>query len=255
MLIRISLIVAILAGLAVGVLNFVTIKEKVTALMAERDSERSQKIEAQNERDQTKAQLDQTERDLKVTKQNLETTTAERDRASAEADSQTRRANMLAEDLATTRDDRDAAQAEVAAYRSSGLNPEQVMNAAKQIKGLQDTLSGTQEENKVLGERVTKLDYELRKYRGDIQIVYLPANLSGSIVASDPKWDFVVLNVGEDQGVKTDGELLVNRGGRLVAKVKVTSVQKDRSVANVMPGWKLGEVMEGDQVIPAHPAS
>jgi hypothetical protein len=72
---------------------------------------------------------------------------------------------------------------------------------------------------------------------------------------ADPKWDFVVLSVGEDQGVLEDGELLVNRNGRLVAKVRVRSVQKDRSIANVMPGWKLGDVVEGDAVIPAYPAS
>jgi len=49
--------------------------------------------------------------------------------------------------------------------------------------------------------------------------------------------------------------LLVNRDGRLVAKVKITSVQKNRCVANVMPGWQLGDVIEGDLVIPAYPAS
>jgi acyl-CoA thioesterase len=65
----------------------------------------------------------------------------------------------------------------------------------------------------------------------------------------------VIINVGQDQGVLEHGELLVNRNGKLVAKVRVRSVQKDRSIANVMPGWQLGEVMEGDQVIPAHPAS
>jgi hypothetical protein len=35
----------------------------------------------------------------------------------------------------------------------------------------------------------------------------------------------------------------------LVAKVQIRSVQSDRSIANVMPGWKLSEVMEGDQVL------
>jgi len=35
----------------------------------------------------------------------------------------------------------------------------------------------------------------------------------------------------------------------------VRSVEKDRSIANVVPGWKLGEVIEGDAVSPAHPAS
>jgi hypothetical protein len=64
-----------------------------------------------------------------------------------------------------------------------------------------------------------------------------------------------VLDIGENQGVQEYGELLVNRNGKLVAKVKIRSVQKDRSIANVLPGWQLGDVMEGDQVIPAHPAS
>jgi hypothetical protein len=60
----------------------------------------------------------------------------------------------------------------------------------------------------------------------------------------------VVLDVGEKQGVLEDGILLVNRNGRLVAKVQVRSVQPERSVANVLQSWKLGEVMEGDEVIP-----
>jgi hypothetical protein len=71
----------------------------------------------------------------------------------------------------------------------------------------------------------------------------------------DPKWEFVVLDIGDDQGVLQQGQLLVSRDGKLVAKVIVTRTDKDRSVANVMPGWKLGEIFEGDTVTPAHPAS
>jgi cell shape-determining protein MreC len=74
-------------------------------------------------------------------------------------------------------------------------------------------------------------------------------------MAVDPKWKFVVLNVGEEQGVIKDGELLVSRDGKLVAKIVVSNVQKDRSIANLVPGWQLGEIIEGDEVIPAHPAS
>jgi len=60
-----------------------------------------------------------------------------------------------------------------------------------------------------------------------------------------------VLDIGEDQGVLEDGELLVNRGGRLVAKIRIQSVQKDRSIGNLVAGWKLADVAEGDLVIPA----
>ena len=48
-----------------------------------------------------------------------------------------------------------------------------------------------------------------------------------------------MLDVGDDQGVLQDGEMLVSRDGKLVAKVIVRTVEKDRSIANVMPGWKL----------------
>jgi hypothetical protein len=80
----------------------------------------------------------------------------------------------------------------------------------------------------------------------------LPPDLVGKVLQVDPKWDFVVLNVGADQGALTRAEMLVNRGGRLVAKVKIRRVEKNCCIADVMPGWKLAEVVEGDQVIPAY---
>jgi len=54
--------------------------------------------------------------------------------------------------------------------------------------------------------------------------------------------------------VLDNGELLVSRDGKLVAKVKITSVQKNQSIGNIEAGSKLGEVLEGDKVIPAYPA-
>ena len=47
----------------------------------------------------------------------------------------------------------------------------------------------------------------------------------------------------------------MSRNGKLVAKARVSSVQKNRCVANLVPGWELSEVVEGDVVIPAHPDS
>jgi len=106
-----------------------------------------------------------------------------------------------------------------------------------------------------LQRAISHLKTELAKYVGPEQIIRLRADLKGKILVVDPKWDFVVLNIGQNQGVLEDGELLVSREGKLVAKVIVRSVEKDRCIANVVPGWKLGEVIEGDEVSPAHPAS
>lgn len=103
--------------------------------------------------------------------------------------------------------------------------------------------------------RIAQLNNQVDELLGHDHPILLPAGLKGEIMAVDPKWDFVVVNVGENQGVLQNGELLVSRDGKLVAKVIVRSVQKDRSIANLVPGWKLGDVFEGDEVIPAHPAS
>ena len=76
----------------------------------------------------------------------------------------------------------------------------------------------------------------------------MPAGLRGKVLVADPKFDFVVLNIGEKEQVVPYGRFLVSRNGKLVAKLKVQSVQPDRSIANVMPGWNLSEIMEGDEV-------
>ncbi len=254
-MIRIGLIIAIIASLAVGILNFTQVKEKITTLQANLKEQTDLKVKALADLAATRKDLEKTTAELKQTKTTLEATTKQRDDALVQATEATKRADKLNDDLNKTRTERDDAQREVSAYRASGLNPEQALGAAKQIKGLQDALTGSQDENTLLGKQIKKLITELAFYKDPNKEIELPATIRGKVLASDPKWHFVVLNVGEDQGVVEHGELLVNRDGKLVAKVIVSSVQKDRCVANIMTGWQLGEVYEGDLVIPAHPKS
>ena len=255
MLRRICLIVAILAAIAVAALNFTQIKNKITELQNNLKTETAAHQEFLGKFNKTKAELDKTNAVLKATIETLKATTDEKDRAVAEATSQKTRADKLTDDLAKARGERDDAQRELSAFRSAGMTPQEIVVANKTIKGLQDNLSASETENRVLLQNVKRLKNELAQLRPDPQPVTLPAKLLGKVVASDPKWQFVVVNVGEDQGVLPYAELLINRGGRLVAKVKVSNVEKGRSYANVLPGWQLGEIMEGDQVIPAYPQS
>ena len=254
MLMRISLFVAIIAGLVVGGLNFVMVKDKITKLQADLKEQTDARQKAESDLAKTRDDLKKTTAELKQTQATLQATTEQKDTAVAEAASQTKRADKLTDDLNKTRKERDDAQAELAAYRATGLTPDQISAVNTQNKTLQKTLAGIEAENKVLGRKVTGLQTELARYKDPEKLVYLPATLKGKILVCDPKWNFVILNVGGDQGVLEYGELLVNRNGKLVAKIKVSSVQKDRCVANIVPGWQIGELIEGDQVIPAHPA-
>jgi hypothetical protein len=255
MLIRISLIVAIIAGLAVTGLNFSLVKQKIVTITQQREDEKAAKIAAQTELASTKKDLEKTTADLKTTKANLEATTAERDKAVADLANMTKRADQLTAERDKIRKERDDAQADLQAYVGTGLKPEQIIAMNKQYKDLQAALDASQDEKKLLGQKIAKLQTELDRFVSPEKPVFLPASLTGKVLVTDPKWNFVVLNIGLDQGVKEYGELLVNRNGKLVAKVIIRSAQKDRCIANVMPGWQLGEVMEGDQVTPAHPES
>lgn len=254
MLLRLSLIIAILAALAIGGLNFLLVAKKIETVEQHRAEEQKLKGEALTELATTKTTLEKTTADLKQTKDTLATTTAERDKAMAEVATQTKKATDLAEKLAGTTKERDEARSDLGAYKATGVTPEQILSFNAKIKKTQEALEASLEEKKILARQVAKLDAKLKELLGPGDVfVLLPQDLKGKVLATDPKWDFVVLNVGEDQGVLENGELLVNRNGKLVAKVRVRSVEKTRCIANIVPGWKIGEVIEGDSVLPVQP--
>ena len=255
MLIRISLILAIVAALAVGVVNFVVIKDKINALTTDRNTNRDNWHSTQAQLSQTNKILVKTQGDLKQTQQDLADTQADRDKAVANALAQAKRADQLSDKLAKTTQERDDAQNDLASYKATGLTADQVGKLNRTLKDTQDLVDVANQEKLVLQHANARLQTRLDKYEGTNTDVVLRADLKGKIVVVDPKWDFVVLDIGEDQGVLNNGELLVSRDGKLVAKVVVRTVEKDRCIANIVPGWKLGEVIEGDEVSPAHPAS
>gem|GEM_PF-5315726 len=73
----------------------------------------------------------------------------------------------------------------------------------------------------------------------------------GKVLAAEPGWGFLVVNVGDKQGVKPNGMLMVARDGSAIGKVKVTSVERDQAVAELVPGTfgKGAGVRRGDLVV------
>jgi len=252
---RISLIVAILAALGAGTLNVLQVRDHINTLITQRDGYHS-------DLDQTKTTLAKTQKDLASTQKSLADTQQQlsdaqnaRKKAEDVAAAQTKRADDLSDKLTKATQDRDAAQAELAAYKATGKSPEEISKLVLLIKQDQDAIAAMNEEKKVLARNLLRVQTRLGELLNESYVVKLRPDLKGQVVVVDPKWDFVVLNIGDEQGVLPDGELLVSRDGKLVAKVIVRTIEKDRCIANIMPGWKLGEVFEGDQVTPAHPAS
>src|SRR5882757_5031918 len=106
MLIRISLILAIVASIAVGALNFVKVKEKITTLQTNLKTETEAHKKFENDWRVTKRNLDNTNIVLKQTIATLEATTTEKEKALADLSAATKRADKLTEDLTKTRQER-----------------------------------------------------------------------------------------------------------------------------------------------------
>jgi hypothetical protein len=255
MLLRISLIIAILAGLGAGGLAYYEVSNQIPALKTQRDSEHDLKVEKINQLTATNKVLKITLATLKDTQQELADTKGERDKAVARADAQSKRADDLSQKLAAATQQKEDAENALAAYQATNLKPEEIIRLNKQLIDANKQIAAISAEKGVIARHSAALQAKLDEILGPNKDVLLPADLKGKVVVVDPKWDFVVLNIGDTQGVLEDGELLISRDGKLVAKVVVRSVQKDRCIANVVPGWKLGELFEGDDVTPAHPAS
>jgi hypothetical protein len=248
-LVRLSLILAILAGVTVTGLNVAKIKGKIVRLQSDLKSETAAHAHAEAEAAAATRTAESTAAMLKQTAAKLEFATAERAQAMERAADLQTQLDKQSKVLAATQKAQNEAQQYLARYQATSLEPEEVLRAAKELTEIRIALTAARETNRLQALRITSLQAD------NLQEIMLPASLNGRIIASDPKWQFVVLDAGQDQGMLNRGELLVSRAGKLVGKIKVTRVERERSIANVLPGWAIGELIEGDTVIPAHPGS
>ncbi len=75
--------------------------------------------------------------------------------------------------------------------------------------------------------------------------------IRGTVLAVNQAYNFVVLNLGGRQGVEANSEMLVLRGGTLIGKIRVSSVEPATAIADIVgnslaPGV---QVQPGDSVI------
>lgn len=248
MLLRISLVVAILAGLATLYFSHVKVSDRITTLTTERDTAQNAQRTAEEQQRKAEKERRAAREDLEKANKELADKTAALEATGARLAEQEKRANQVSEELTRITGERNEAQTELAVWKQLEVTPDQIKNFKAQLSRVNEERERFADENKILLRRNNELKVQLSRYIGDEIDPKMP-NLAGKIVAVDPKYDFVVLDVGGNQGVVENGKLLVNRDGKLVAKVRVTKVEPTRSIANIMPEWKQGDVMEGDQVL------
>lgn len=249
MLLRICLIVAILAGAGVIALSHFKLRPHVQEIIdareknaKDRDTEKAAKVKALGQLKATTEKLKQTETTLAETQTQLAAT-------KTQVETETKRANGLKQDLAKLREDFNESQQKLARWDGIGLDALQVKEVIASEKNLRAANQALDEEKKFFAKKYKDAQGELDQLRNPDADPPMRAGLKGRVLIVDPKWNFVVLDVGEKQGAVKNGVLMISRNTKLVAKVRIMNLEPDRSIANIMPGWNLAEVMEGDQAL------
>ena len=108
---------------------------------------------------------------------------------------------------------------------------------------------------------ITKLQSELDSSRSQLSVLTkekqdrlhqrMRNGLEGRVLAVNPAWNFVVLSLGDKNGVVSNAELLVKRGTQLIGKVRVTSVEPSTSIADIVANSvpQGATISPGDNVI------
>ena len=100
---------------------------------------------------------------------------------------------------------------------------------------------------KVADDKVAVLEI----YKKSRELGLMRKGTTGRIIAVNPGWNFVVLNIGDKQGAVQNGVMLVVRNGQPIAKVRITSVEPSTAIADILPNSlrKGITIQPGDDVI------
>lgn len=184
-----------------------------------------------------------TKDDLKKTQDKLAETEAELAKTKQElADAR--------DEIARLKDSIAKKEAEIdATNKKIGEAETQLAGLKTDLEKLKGEVLKKDEEIAGLNERIISLENELKVLSATLQNKPMPRGLTGKVVATNPEWHFVVLNIGRTSGVQVQGEFAVHRGDQLVGKVRVMQVDETTSLADVPRGWQLQPIQEGDSVL------
>jgi regulator of replication initiation timing len=252
----ITCIVLSLGAAALGFLN----RGKLTEVRSELEAATGQLALTNKQLEGTKGELESKKEEVTQLAGEKDKLSAELGEARAESDKAKEAAAAAQAEIEPLKQDNEAkdqriAQLEerIAQLEGQGPSPE-AAPGAEEITMMQARLSELETVNQQLQDQNTALSTqiaELKRRDEGRQKMQMRQGLSGTILAVNQAWNFVVLSLGDRQGVVPNAEMLVQRDGQYLGKVRVTSVEPSTSIADILVRTvpRGLSVMPGDRVI------
>lgn len=253
LLARIASVVVILVGLTTLYFthkikgNHDSLRNDKTTLTASLNTAKNSLLKTEGSLRDTIASLTTTSNKLVASETALDATNKvivaaieERDKAKTEAAAIQQQLQTATTEIASTKEALTKAQETIAAKTAEITKAEE---RTKQIELLA-------QENKVLGANLEAARSDIKRLIADNEdLRRTPINIRGQITGVEDRWDFVVLNIGQNQKVRPNTEFLVYRNNEFICKVLTLSISPNTSVAQILPEFQKDDPRPGDMVI------
>lgn len=218
-----------------------TTSKELTAAKSEIEDQKQQITTLSSEKDTLTADLGEARNDLAKTKDDL--TAAEEKATTAQAEIDQLKADAEAKDTRIAELEQEVGSPD----GGTAGGGSDVAELEARLHELEMVNQQMQDQNTGLSAQVT----ELRREREARQNMQMRQGLTGTILAVNQAWNFVVLSLGDRQGVVPNAEMIVQRNGQFLGKVRVTSVEPSTSIADILVRTvpRGLTVMPGDKVI------
>jgi len=224
------------------------LKDDNAQLTQERDSTRRQLAATETQLKATKTQLQQTEADLATANTNLQNTTAALAQKTQEAEGLKTQVAERDQQLEKTKTDLASAKDEMQKVRDA--LKEVGFENIQDIGQIKDKIQALGEEKKVLNDALTKMRDENQQLKDKVvELSTTPVNLRGRVASVQDRWNFLVLDIGQQQQVRKNAQFMIYRDNKPVSYVQVLSVGPTTSVAEILPGSRRGTPRVGDVAV------
>ena len=167
--------------------------------------------------------------------------------------------DKLSKDLETTKSDLESTNSKLKITSEQlqafeeGLKGRKPDELFQEINDLSEKVKVAEGEQKMLSAAKEKTEAELKKLREQVEMTKpggtKSISLSGRILAVNPTWNFVILDLGKNDQVVEGLTMVIYRGEKMIGKIKTVTVDAQTSVADVLPGTPAAAIEVGDQVV------
>ncbi len=228
-------------------------EQELEIAIQERNETRSELEEARKARQELEEQVAQTQEELISVRDQLAKALEEQEVLSQTIQAHQGEKDALDQQIASITAERDELQTQLSRLKETRDDLQGQLASAKQHQeSLESRMKelprpGVELQPVSVGNQPRVSDAPVPSTYVDITPVPAVSN-EGQVLVINREYDFIVMDLGKNQGLNVGQEFQVVRGDQVLGTVKVEKIYDDLSAAAVLPSSNIGDFREGDFV-------